>query len=55
VLLGGAGGDVKGGRHLRYTEGTPISNLHLTMLEKMGIPMESIANSTGRLNLLSDV
>jgi hypothetical protein len=55
VLLGGAGGDVKGGRHLRYTEGTPISNLHLTMLEKMGIPMESMANSTGRLNLLSDV
>jgi len=55
VLLGGAGGAVKGGRHLRYTEGTPISNLHLTMLEKMGIPMESMANSTGRLNLLSGV
>jgi len=55
ALLGGAGGAVKGGRHLRYTEGTPISNLHLTMLEKMGIPMESIANSTGRLNLLSGV
>lgn len=55
VLLGGGSGTVKGGRHLRYTEGTPISNLHLTMLDKMGIPLDKIANSTGALNLLSDV
>ena len=55
MLLGGGSGTVKGGRHLRYTEGTPISNLHLTMLDKMGIPLDKIANSTGALNLLSDV
>ena len=36
VLLGGGSGSVKGGRHLRYKEGTPISNLHLTMLDKPG-------------------
>jgi len=55
VLLGGGSGSVKGGRHLRYAEGTPISNLHLTMLDKMGIPLDKLANSTGALNLLSDV
>ena len=55
VLLGGGSGSVKGGRHLRYEEGTPISNLHLTMLDKMGFLLERIGNSTGALNLLSDV
>ncbi|MEX0965295.1 MAG: DUF1552 domain-containing protein [Pseudohongiellaceae bacterium] len=55
VLLGGAGGAVKGGRHLRYAEGTPISNLHLTMLDKMGIPLDKMSNSTGHLDLLSSV
>jgi hypothetical protein len=49
VLLGGGSGSVKGGRHLRYREGTPISNLHLTMLDKMGLPLEKLVNSTGRL------
>ncbi|MDE0731695.1 MAG: DUF1552 domain-containing protein [Gammaproteobacteria bacterium] len=55
VLLGGGAGSVKGGRHLRYSEGTPISNLHLTMLDKMGLPLDKIGNSTNALNLLSDV
>jgi hypothetical protein len=55
VLLGGGSGSVKGGRHLRYEEGTPISNLHLTMLDKMGFPVEKIGSSTNALNLLSDV
>ena len=55
VLLGGGCGSVKGGRHLRYSEGTPISNLHLTMLDKMGLPLDKIGNSTNALNLLSDV
>jgi len=55
VLLGGGSGSVKGGRHLRYSKGTPISNLHLTMLDKMGLPLDKIGNSTNALNLLSDV
>jgi hypothetical protein len=55
VLLGGGSGSVKGGRHLRYREGTPISNLHLTMLDKMGLSLNKIGNSTNALNLLSDV
>lgn len=55
VLFGGGSGAVKGGRHLRYAENTPISNLHLTMLDKLGMPVEKLGNSTGPLALLSDV
>ena len=55
VLLGGGSGKVKGGRHIRYAEGTPISNLHLTMLDKLGMPVDKLGNSTGRLELLAEV
>ena len=51
VLFGGGAGAMKGGRHLRYPAGTPISNLQLTMLDMMGMPMESFVDSTGPLNL----
>lgn len=54
VLFGGGAGTIKGGRHLRYPNGTPISNLHLTMLDKLGIPMENFADSSEPLDLLSN-
>jgi len=53
ILLGGAGGQIKGGRHIRYPDGTPLANLYLTMLEKLGIDMEKLGDSSGKLNLLS--
>jgi Protein of unknown function (DUF1552) len=49
VLVGGAAGNLKGGRHLRYADHTPMANLLLTMLEKTGVPQESLGDSTGRL------
>ena len=55
VLAGGGGGHVKGGRHLRYTSETPLSNLHMTVLDKLGLPVEAFGDSTGALALLSDV
>ena len=55
VLLGGGAGQLKGGRHIRYPEHTPLTNLHLTLLEKMGTPVERLGDSTGRLELLSAV
>lgn len=55
LLFGGASGAMQGGRHLRYKDGTPISNLHLTMLDKMGMPVEQFADSTEPLDLLSEV
>ncbi len=59
LLLGGAAGRVRGGRHLRYAEGTPMTNLLLTMLDKVGVPVDELGDSTGQLPLapryLSDV
>ena len=53
LLAGGAAGGLKGGRHLRYPEDPPVSNLFLTMLDKVGVPVERFADSTGKLDLLS--
>ena len=55
VLAGGGAGLVKGGRHVRLPAGTPLANLHLTVLDKMGIPAEQLGNSTGEVAVLSDV
>lgn len=50
ALIGGAGG-VKGGRHIEYKQGTPMCNLHVTMLNKLGLPTETFAKSTGELDI----
>ncbi len=55
VLAGGGTGQLKGGYHLTYSEDTPMANLHLTVMEKLGVPMESLGHSTGKLTLLSGV
>jgi hypothetical protein len=47
VLLGGGGGSLKGGRHIAYKEGTPLSNLHVAMLNKLGIPTENFGGKLG--------
>jgi hypothetical protein len=53
LLLGGGGGQLRGGRHIRYPEGTPLANLYLTLLDKLGIDLEKLGDSNGKLNLLS--
>lgn len=55
ILVGGGTGQLKGGRHVVFTDGTPLANLHLTVLEKLGVPMESLGDSTGKLQLLSGI
>lgn len=55
VLVGGAVGQIEGGRHLRFPKDTPLTNLHLTVLDKMGIAAERLGDSNGRVELLSDV
>jgi hypothetical protein len=47
ALLGGGRGTLKGGRHIVYKEGTPLANLHVTMLNKMGIETESFGGELG--------
>jgi hypothetical protein len=54
LVAGGAAGKMRGGRHIRYQEPTPLSNLHLTLLNKVGVPMETFADSTGRVDDLFD-
>jgi len=43
------------GRHLTYASGTPVTNLFLTLLDRMGVQPEKIGDSTGKLEHLSDV
>ncbi len=52
VLFTSGVGGVKGGRHLRFPQRTPMSNLLLTMLDKAGVPpVDKLGDSTGRLDL----
>ena len=53
LLVGGSAGAIKGGR--RYPDHTPLANLHLTLLDKMGVSIENLGNSTGKLAELSEV
>ena len=49
AVLGGACGQLKGGRHLKYPSNTPMSNLLVTLLGKLGMPADTIGGSTGKL------
>ncbi|MFN7802753.1 MAG: DUF1552 domain-containing protein [Planctomycetaceae bacterium] len=54
VLLAGRGaGTLNPGRHIRYDNGTPLNNLYLSLLERMGVPAEHMGDSTGKLGNLS--
>jgi hypothetical protein len=52
LVAGGAAGRMKGGRHLKYPENTPMANLLLSILDKAGVPQESVGDSTGHLTEL---
>lgn len=47
LVAGGAAGKMQGGRHIKYEQHTPLANLHLTLLNKVGIEMDSFADSNG--------
>ena len=47
IVAGGGGGRVRGGKHLRYKESTPLANVHLTLLHNVGVKLESFADSQG--------
>ncbi|MEE8348560.1 MAG: DUF1552 domain-containing protein [Acidobacteriota bacterium] len=51
LLAGGGTGQIQGGRHIRYPQGTPMTNLYVSMLEKAGVPVQSFGDSTGQLDL----
>jgi hypothetical protein len=47
VLAGGASGRMAGGKHVQMPSGTPLSNLLVTMLDKLDVPVDRFADSTG--------
>jgi hypothetical protein len=49
VLVGGGCGQLAGGRHLKYPLDTPMMNLGLSLLDKVGVELNSLTDSTGRL------
>ena len=57
LLAGGGAGRIKGGRHVKYLDETQrLTNLQLTLLNKLGVPTEAFGDSTGdQLRELSDL
>jgi len=54
LVAGGRNTGLRGGRHIRYTEGTPLANLHLTLLDRVGVHLDSFEDSTGNIDTLFD-
>ncbi len=52
VVVGGGAGTIQGGRHLVYAEDTPLTNLHTTLLDKVGVPIDKFGDSTGKITEL---
>ncbi len=55
VLAGGGSGTLHPGRHVRYTTETPMNNLYLSLLDRVGVPTESLGDGTGTLEHLSEI
>ena len=53
ALVGGRSAGIKGGRYIRYPEDTPLANLHVSILEMLGVEVEAFGDSTGRLDRLT--
>jgi hypothetical protein len=51
LVMGGGAGTLKGGRHIAYDDEPPMSNLLVTLMDKLGVPVEKIGGSTGKLPL----
>jgi hypothetical protein len=54
LVAGGAACGMRGGRHIRYETGTPLANLHLTLLDRVGVRLDKFGDSSGRIEDLFD-
>jgi hypothetical protein len=54
LIAGGGAGRIRGGRHIRYDADVPMTNLQLTLLDKMDVRLDRLGDSTGTLRDLSD-
>lgn len=55
LLAGSGGGTLSPGRHVRYAEETPMNNLYLSLLDRVGVRPETLGDGTGELDRLSDI
>jgi hypothetical protein len=55
IMMLGRGGGFRMGSHMAYPKGTPMTNMFLTLLDRMGVPAEKIGDSTGQIEHLGDV
>ena len=55
IVAGGAAGKMRGGRHIQFDKPEPLANLHLTLLNKVGVNVDAFADSTGHIDGLFDV
>ncbi len=55
VVAGGGAGLIRPGRHLRFPKDTPLANLHLTLMDKLGVRLDKIGDSTGEFPQLSEI
>jgi hypothetical protein len=49
AVVGGGCGKIKGGQHINFPERTPLANVHLTLLQRAGVPIEKVGDSTGTI------
>jgi Protein of unknown function (DUF1552) len=52
LVAGGAASGLKGNRHIRYEKGVELANLHLTLLDRVGVHLDSFGDSTGEIQQL---
>jgi hypothetical protein len=52
IVAGGSSAGIKGGRHIQFAKPTPLANLHLTLLDKAGVHLDSFADSNGKVDEL---
>ena len=55
LVAGGAATGLRGGRHIRYKEATNLANLHVTLLDRVGVRMDSFMDSTGKMEDLFEL
>jgi hypothetical protein len=49
AIVGGGCGKLQGGQHLKYPEHTPLANVWLTLMQRIGVPLEKLGDSTGTI------
>ena len=53
AVVGGKGAGIRGGRYVRHADGTPIANLYVSLLDRLGVVVDAFGDSTGRIETLT--